>query len=437
KLVAALDLMETWKHALEDFRSKLDAADKGEIKAALDLKLEPAALKKTCTTAIAKERKEIVALAEAGYPSNAAKKIAQWIVGAKAWAGAKAAYDNMHSGKPSSDLLVKLANAPGGGPVLDALVADLPDDIDQDVLTEAVKARFGITVKQYDHMSDAKKGVNRVAANPKTPDKALKGMYAVLGQVPLKDTKNVKLIERYTKDKGGADYTDGTGKIRLYCGRPDDDNNQEFNKPGEVVAEGQKVDKNCEPINTKVKVPYFNFATLHEVGHAVDDVKGVMKGGRNADAGWKILNSADVARIASEHYHYDKAYLESVTSSLKSLEPATKPPPPSGTKQEDWDLARAKAVDWIKSIREDAGLWWHGGECSRTAIGGKVYHESYADFGEWVTYNLGARAQGVTGYQFRSPAEWFAELYATFFSQKMNPKHPAAAWLAKLKSEKT
>ena len=31
--------------------------------------------------------------------------------------------------------------------------------------------------------------------------------------------------------------------------------------------------------------------------------------------------------------------------------------------------------------------------------------------------------------------EWFAELYAAYFMQKMNPKHPAATWLAKLKAE--
>ncbi|MGZ5238935.1 MAG: hypothetical protein ACXWCN_02350 [Caldimonas sp.] len=437
KLVAALDVMETWKHALEDFRQKLDAADKGEIKAALDLKLEPAALKKTCTTAIGKERKEIVALAEAGYPTNAGKRIPGWIVGAKAWAGAKAAYDNMHSGKPSSDLLTKLANAPGGGPVLDALVADLPDNIDQDVLTEAVKARYGIVVKQYDHRDNAKTGATKTAANPKSPDKALKGLYQVLGKVPLKDTKNVKNIERYTEESGGASYRNGAGLVKLYCGRPDDGNVQEFNKPGEVVPVGEKVDKGCEPVNPKAKEPYFNFATLHEVGHAVDDVKGIMKGGRNRDAGWKDHTASDIAGIAADHFKYDRAYLEVVTASKKGTPPAVKPAPPSGTKPEDWDLARQKAEDWIKSIREDAGIWWRGGECKRTALGGRVYHEAYADWGSWVSYNLSARSQGVTGYQFRSPMEWFAELYATFYSQKMNPKHPAAAWLAKLKAEKT
>ena len=67
------------------------------------------------------------------------------------------------------------------------------------------------------------------------------------------------------------------------------------------------------------------------------------------------------------------------------------------------------------------------------AIGDRVYHEAYA--GSWVSYRLAARAQGITGYQFRAPAEWFAELYAAFWSKKLNPKHPAAAWLKSLKAD--
>ncbi len=435
KLVAALDLMETWKHALEEFRQKLDAADQGEIKAVLDLKLEPAALKKTCSEAIARERKEIVAFAEAGYPSNASKRIPGWIVGAKAWAGAKAAYDNMRSGKPSSDLLTKLASSPGGGPVLDALVADLPDNINQDVLTESVKARYGIVVEQYDHRDDAKTGATRTAANPKSPDKALKGLYKVLGKVPLKDTKNVKKIERYTEEQGGASYRNGAGLVKLYCGRPGDGWTQEFNTEGEVMPVGEKIDKGCEPVNTKKKTEYFDFATLHEVGHAVDDAKGIMKGGRNADAGWQTHTAADIAALAATKSGYDKSYLEAVVASSKSKGPTKKPSPPTGTTADDWEKARLKAEDWIKAIRVDTDLWNHAGACKTTAIAGRVYQEAYA--GWWVSYKLAARSQGVTGYQFRSSMEWFAELYATYFSQKMNPSHPAASWLAKLKKEKT
>ena len=42
------------------------------------------------------------------------------------------------------------------------------------------------------------------------------------------------------------------------------------------------------------------------------------------------------------------------------------------------------------------------------------------------------RKQGLTGYQFRAPGEWFAELYAAFKANILGPKHPARDWLKKL-----
>ena len=430
-LGAALDNLEACKKVWAKFKQDLAAARNGEIRTALALKLEPAALAASRTKAIDKGEADLLAFAGSGQVKRATDGIAAWIVGAKAWAGAKEAYDNMRGNKPSAAAMAKLAKVPGGGRVLDALVADLPDDIPQVVLTEAIQARYGIKVKQYDHRDNKGSGGPRKAANPKTPDKAVKGLYQVLGKVPLKDTAKVKRIDRYTEESGGAAY--GGGEIDLYCGRPGDGNVQEFNKPGEVVPAGEKVDKNCEPVNTGQKVGYFDFATLHEVGHAVDDKKNIMGGGRNADAGWEAPSTSAIAAVAAARFKYDAGYIESMLKSKTSAAPARKPAPPSGVAAPAWDLARRQAEDWVKSIRVDAGLWWHAADSKRLAIHGRVYQESYA--GQWVSYRLSARAQGVTGYQFRSPAEWFAELYAAYFMKKMNPKHPAAAWLDKLKAE--
>jgi hypothetical protein len=49
-----------------------------------------------------------------------------------------------------------------------------------------------------------------------------------------------------------------------------------------------------------------------------------------------------------------------------------------------------------------------------------------------VSYDAAARKQGLTGYQFRAPGEWFAELYAAYKAKMLKPSHPAVAWLKKL-----
>ena len=38
----------------------------------------------------------------------------------------------------------------------------------------------------------------------------------------------------------------------------------------------------------------------------------------------------------------------------------------------------------------------------------------------------------MSGTRSGAPAEWFAELYATFHMDKLKPSHPARSWLAKL-----
>jgi hypothetical protein len=59
-----------------------------------------------------------------------------------------------------------------------------------------------------------------------------------------------------------------------------------------------------------------------------------------------------------------------------------------------------------------------------------IFHEAYAQ--DWVSYLAAARKKGMTGYQFRAPGEWFAELYACFHSGKLKKTHPSAKWLSKL-----
>ena len=61
-----------------------------------------------------------------------------------------------------------------------------------------------------------------------------------------------------------------------------------------------------------------------------------------------------------------------------------------------------------------------------------MFHLAY-DPTHWVSYEYAARKKGITGYQFRAPAEWFAELYASYRMDKLQSSHPAISWLSTLK----
>ena len=172
---------------------------------------------------------------------------------------------------------------------------------------------------------------------------------------------------------------------------------------------------------------------MHEVGHAVDDARKIMGGDRAKDAGWDSLGTGSLSKKIAAHVGYDDDYIEDMLDDASSAPPKKAPKPPKGTSQTDWDKARVKAENFVKAIRVGKELWGDAAAAKAHAIAGRVYHEAYD--GSWVGYNYAARSQGITGYQFRAPAEWFAELYAAFYSGKLNPKHTAAPWLHKLKAE--
>lgn len=107
----------------------------------------------------------------------------------------------------------------------------------------------------------------------------------------------------------------------------------------------------------------------------------------------------------------------------------TWPTPPSG-KETEWDKAKKKVEDWHGLATWDQ-IWWKQAESGKISIGGTVYHQAYAR--TWVSYDFAARKKGLTGYQFRAPGEWFAELYAAYRMDKLKSSHPAVSWLSKLK----
>lgn len=447
-LTSSLELMEGMKTRYLAYRKKFDAARDGPVKKARALNLKPADFAISRTKQLQERESEIEASTVHGVYDPAMRLIDLWIQQAEAWGKAQTAYASLHGKSPDVDDLEDLAQMPGGDKVLDQLVADLPPTTTPKVLYVALKARYGVDITQYEHMkpgADGKPGWDidtSTKIDPTKPDPDqevdLEGLYAVLGKVPNQDVQYVEKIKRVTQDKVAALYDGGvlTDTIELHCGRPGSlqTHTTDFNAPGEVMPAGESVQPGCEPPPGAADAPWFDFTVLHEVGHAVDDARNIMSGERGKDAGWESPGTGTIAEKIAAKVRYDKRYIEKMLDDKSSTPPKKAPKPPEGTSQADWDKAQAEAEAWVQDIRVGNKPWENAAMAkTRTTADGMVYHEGYE--GSWVGYKYSARAQGITGYQFRAPGEWFAELYAAYHMQKLNPSHPASKWLAKLKAE--
>ncbi|MEO5881509.1 MAG: hypothetical protein ABIQ06_03760 [Caldimonas sp.] len=447
-LTLSLGDMEGMKERHAEYRRKFEAARGGAVNKARALKLKPADFAASRDKQLRDRENEIEASTANGVFDPALRQIDIWIQQANAWRKAQTAYDNLHGKSPDVGDLEDLARLPGGDKVLDQLVADLPPTTTPKVLYAALKARYGVDIKQYSNMKKDKDGNpswdidESTKLDPSKPDPDqevdLEGLYAVLGKVPNQDVQYVEKIKRVTQDKVAAIYDSGILRdtIELHCGRPGSlqTNKTKFNEDGEVMPPGEPVQAGCEPPTGAEDAPWFDFTVLHEVGHAVDDARNLMRGDRGKDAGWTTPGTGTIAEKIAAAVGYDRKYIEKMLDDKASTPPKKVPKSPEGKSQADWDKARAEAEAWVKDIRVGNKPWDDAAVSKqRTTADGMVYHEGYE--GYWCGYRYSARAQGITGYQFRAPAEWFAELYAAFHMQKLNPKHPAGQWLAKLKAE--
>jgi hypothetical protein len=140
----------------------------------------------------------------------------------------------------------------------------------------------------------------------------------------------------------------------------------------------------------------------------------------------KDQKQRDLLTAAAKLIFQDKD-LSAADAAKKVLKDADTGLPPTT----EWaKLADHDAVKWCRAIRMSGssnGLWDKGKAGTEHAIGDRVYQQAYKD--DWYSYDKKARAKGVSAYQFRAPAEWFAELYAAYYMEKLSDKHPDVAWL--------
>jgi len=162
----------------------------------------------------------------------------------------------------------------------------------------------------------------------------------------------------------------------------------------------------------------------------VDDKLSYMvrNGASDSHGGWTNLvkDTQTIAAAVAQHFKYDATYIGQFLS--KATPPI--PPKPDTCTEEEWDARRVASEAWAKTAFETNNPWTSNSSATKLAINGVVYQESYPN--RWTSYKVGARKQGMTGYQFKAPGEWFAELYAAFHSKKLKPAHPAYGWLSAL-----
>jgi len=218
-------------------------------------------------------------------------------------------------------------------------------------------------------------------------------------------------------------------RVVLSCGRAKDGDPHPLANSVYALPD---VEPECELVPDSATSPapkYFDWTSLHELGHAIDDKKQFMasKEGDAEFGGWRMhgrdVTPLAVAAAAKFNYPAQDYLIEYL------LTKGGTPPMPDPARL-DWAGCKAQAEAWCDAVRVDKQLWELGSETKKRAIGDRVYHEAYP--GTWVSYDLAARSKGITGYQFRAPAEWLSELYAAHRMEKLKASHPANAWLASL-----
>ena len=80
----------------------------------------------------------------------------------------------------------------------------------------------------------------------------------------------------------------------------------------------------------------------------------------------------------------------------------------------------ADILGWTSAIKNEL-CWQSSSAIAKVADNNQVFHQ---DRQKWWRYDEAARGKMVRDSQFRSPAEWFAEVYGEFMLGKLAPTYP-------------
>ncbi|MDF1718021.1 MAG: hypothetical protein P1U75_15300 [Antarcticimicrobium sp.] len=320
---------------------------------------------------------------------------------------------------------------------LDRIINTLEPDIQRKVIAVAFKERFGcdLTLSNKRWVPDGSgKFVKEITEDTDMDRDApnLRRFYEVMAALPGSDTLDNDSFLSFSHRGGVQDgsYFEYVAKVvAMHEGEAKTSAIYGISQEAELGPQDDLYrTKEDEPVS------FFNWNTLHEVAHAVDDKIGFMTGHLGEDndtfGGWRHYRS-DVRKVAEAvagKFDFDPTYVAEYMIMGEGSSPPV--PEPRGCDAEEWDRRRRDCEIWVDRAREGNAPWQTKVSADACTIGNRAYHEAME--GDWVSYLASARAKGVTGYQFRAPAEWFSELYAAFHSGKLKDNHPAIAWLEDL-----
>jgi hypothetical protein len=187
-------------------------------------------------------------------------------------------------------------------------------------------------------------------------------------------------------------------------------------------AKGEEV---YEIDGKKLPANSFNVTTLHEVGHAVDTKEKIMVNHRSKPGcgGWTketidTVTDAFLKECKKAVRVGDKVTDDILTQAINStLDTGTIMQQPDGVPDDDWQKVVKFLADNCVKVRDAAQPYF---KSTPVVTGDKVYTESSK--GYWWSYASSARASTkVNNYQWRSPPEWFAEIYAITWLKKKKP----------------
>ncbi|MCI0683077.1 MAG: hypothetical protein L0Y71_13330 [Gemmataceae bacterium] len=320
----------------------------------------------------------------------------------------------------AKDQLEALVAKPGGAAALDELISNLDEASAKEVVRTALQVRFGLK----EIIMEAEKDTKQVANN------SWKRVYALMAKVPeaqVELLKTMNITINRSETQGTSSYSKTTKQINLRMDRDKGVDNDAYLKSRLTNDSGLPArDAGCEPENTD-NVSSFDWTTLHEVGHAVDDGKNYMGQHGEALAGWKELTIDEVASAAAGHLSFPAAYIKAYLAGGKDSTPDVPDKPDNKTAQQ-WEDLRKAACEWCDAIRHTKKLWYNQGESAARKIGDFVYQQAYPTPapGRFNRYKFSARSKGMRGYSFRAAGEWFADMYAAYHinPRVMKASHP-------------